>query len=97
MFGIDRRVLPPCLFDFVARTRQPLLPVLVELLSLAFDVFGRGKTQLQRRGRDGLQQPLDHERLQHRARQALARILAVVDRIALATVTQRLRRAIAFV
>ena len=40
MVGIDRRVLSPRLFDFIARTREPLLPVVVELFSLAFEVRG---------------------------------------------------------
>jgi hypothetical protein len=68
MFGIDRRVLSPCLYDFVARTRAPLLPVVVELLALALDVRRSRETQLQRRGRDDLQQSLDDQRLQRRAR-----------------------------
>ena len=91
MVGIDRRVLSPRLFDFIARTRQPLLPVVVELLSLAFDVRGGRQTQLQRRGRDGLQQSLGDERFERRAGQALTNIRAVVDRLALTTVTQRFR------
>ena len=47
MLGIDGRVLPSRLFDFVARTRKSLLPVLVELSPLALDVFSRGQAQLQ--------------------------------------------------
>ena len=50
MLGIYRRILSPRLLHFVARTRQPLLPVIVKFLSLQLDVFDRRKTQLQRRG-----------------------------------------------
>jgi hypothetical protein len=68
MLGLNGGVLPPCLFDFVAGSREPLLPMLVELPSFAFDILHGGKTQLQRGRRNGLQQPLDNERLQHGAR-----------------------------
>src|SRR6185295_5454944 len=62
----------------------------IELPALALDVRGGREAQLQRRGGDGLQQSLDNQRLQRRARQALTRLGPVIDRLALTTVTQRL-------
>jgi hypothetical protein len=42
MVGIDRRALTLRLFDFIARTGQSLLSVLVELSPLALDVLSCG-------------------------------------------------------
>jgi hypothetical protein len=47
MLAIDRCMLASRLFDLVARTCQPLPPVIVELLSFAFDLVADRQTQRQ--------------------------------------------------
>lgn len=72
--------------------RQSLLPMRVKSFAFSLDVLDCGERNLQRRWLDDLQQPLDHERFERLAREALTKFATVVDRVALATVTQRTAR-----